>query len=141
MDANNAGNIHDALFYSLSSPPLSLPQSSVNRLNPPRFASQLGISNGSQTALLMMQRRKYKHNGSQPRQMFSGRSILTSFCCRRCGITKRLLGSVKPSRRECITSQFALRSRNHSRADSVNSKWRYYPNIKRKRHGQNAGSR
>ena len=58
-----------------------------------------------------------------------------------CGITKRALASVKPSRRECTTSQFALRSKNHSKADSVNSRWRFYPNIQRKPHGQNAGSR
>ena len=67
--------------------------------------------------------------------------ILTSFYCRRCGITKHVLASAKPSRRERITSQFARRSRNRSNEDSVNSRWRFYLNIKRKPHGQNAGSR
>jgi hypothetical protein len=47
----------------------------------------------------MMQRQEYKHNGSRRRQMFSGRLMLTSFCCRRSGITKHAFASVKPSRR------------------------------------------
>ena len=46
-----------------------------------------------------MQRRKYKRNESRQRQTFSDQLILTSFCCRRCGITKHVFASVKPSHR------------------------------------------
>jgi hypothetical protein len=82
-----------------------------------------------------MRRRKYKRNGSRRWQTFSGRLILTSFCCRRYEITTPVRASGKPSRPELITSQFALHSRNRSKADSVNSRWRFYPNTKLERHG------
>ena len=63
---------------------------------------------------LMMRHRKYKHNGSRQRQMFSGRLILTSFCCRRSGITTPVPASMRRSRQEFIMSQFALHLRSHS---------------------------
>ena len=56
------------------------------------------------------------------------------------GITKHAFAWAKPSHHGPITSQFAPRSRNHSKADSVNSRWRFYSNIKRKPHGQNLGN-
>jgi len=56
-------------------------------------------------------------------------------------ITRYVLASVRPSLLEFIASQFALRSGNHSTAVWVDSKSRSYPNIKRKRRGQNPGNR
>jgi hypothetical protein len=53
----------------------------------------------------------------------------------------RASASEKPSPQEFIMSQFALRSENHSTAAWGNSKSLSYPNIKRKRHGQNPGNR
>jgi hypothetical protein len=57
-----------------------------------------------------------------------------------CGITTPVPASVKLSRQEFIMSQFALRLGNPSKADWVNSKSRFYPNINRKPRGQNLGN-